>query len=65
MVTIPMEVAEQMDIQAKAENRTASNWVATAALAALKKIKWDQAICGSQLSTNNNMKSMKVDSLVF
>ena len=39
MVSIPIEAAEQMEIQAKAENQTTSKCVATAALAALKKIK--------------------------
>ena len=39
MVTLEVEVAEEMEVLAKEENRTLTNWIATAALMELKRRK--------------------------
>ena len=41
MVTLEVEAAEEMEVLAKEENRTLTNWIATAALMELKRRKAD------------------------
>ena len=41
MVTLAVGAAEEMDVLAKEENRTLTNWIATAALMELKRRKAD------------------------
>ena len=41
MVTLELDPAEEMEVLAKEENRTLTNWIATAALMELKRRKAD------------------------